>query len=342
MAASLASIRTRLTGLHPDKVALIAVSGGRDSAALLHFLVTEGWKKLIVVHLNHGLRGRSANADAKFVRMLAEEFKLRSEIKKVDVAKMAQRKKLSVETAGREARRLFFAAMAKKHRCQFIFTAHHADDQAETVLHRLCRGASLRGASGMSGVAESMPGLITVRPLLKVARAEIDGYIIRHRLKYRDDASNVSPAHTRNRVRREVLPLMSDVFRRDVRPLLVRFAELAERDDACLNSLAKLFLARYKLEQSDGSLRISAALRRQPTAILSRILQQWLAGQKIPNVGNHEIESAQAMLRSAGPVKMNLPGGAHLCCDGRRLWVQPERALTKSRAPRPRPSRRRK
>ncbi len=321
-AASLAAIRTRLTELHPGKTALIAVSGGRDSVALLHWLVSAGWNKLIVLHLNHGLRGRNSDADAKFVRMLATKLGLHCEIKKVSVARLAKRKKLSLETAGRDARRSFFAAMAKKHCCQFLFTAHHADDQAETVLHRLCRGASLRGASGMRGAAESIPGLTTVRPLLEVSRAEIDDYIARHLFRYRNDASNDSPAHTRNRVRHEVLPLMNDVFRRDVRPLLVRFGELAERDEACLNSLALNFFMRHKLAQADGSLRITTALRRQAPAILCRIIYQWLTGRDVPNIGNYEIEAALVMLRGGGPVKMNLPGGAHLCCDGRRLWVQ--------------------
>lgn len=194
----------------------------------------------------------------------------------------------------------------------------------------------------MRGAAETIPGLITVRPLLQVTRAGIDDYVTGHRLRFRDDASNNSPAHTRNRVRHEVLPLMNDVFRRDVRPLLVRFAEHAERDDACLNSLALDFSTRHRLEPPDGSLRITTALRRQSPAILCRIIHQWLAGRKIPNVGNHEIESALLMLRDESPVKMNLPGGAHLCCDGRRLWVQSATVPTKSRAPRPRPSRQRK
>jgi len=321
---------------------LIAVSGGRDSVALLHWLTSAGWKRLVVIHLNHGLRGRSSDADAKFVRNLAAKLGLRCEVRKVDVARFAERGKLSVETAGREARRAFFAAMAKRHRCRFLFTAHHADDQAETVLHRLCRGASLRGASGMRGAAETIPGLTTLRPLLEVTRAEIDDYVARHRLRFRDDASNASSAHTRNRVRRELLPLMSKVFRRDVRPLLARFAELAERDDACLNSFAREFCMRRKLEHPDGSVRLTPALRRLPSAISSRILHQWLTGRKIPDIGNHEIESALWMLRGDGPAKINLPGGAHLHCDGRRLWVEQAPPPTRSRASHPRPLRRRK
>lgn len=340
-AMTFSSKRTRWH-LTPNTPALIAVSGGRDSVALLHWLATAGWEKLIALHLNHGLRGRSSDADAKFVRNLAAKLGLRCEVRKVDVAQFAKRKKLSIETAGREVRRTFFAAMAKKHRCLFLFTAHHADDQAETVLHRLCRGAALRGASGMRGAAETIPGLTTLRPLLEVTRAEIDDYIAVHRLRFRDDASNDSPAHTRNRVRHELLPLMNEVFRRDVRPLLARFAELAERDDACLSLLAQDFFTRRKLELPDGSLRITPSLRSQPPAISSRILHQWLVGRKIPNVGNHEIESALAMLRGEGPVKINLPGGAHLHYDRLRLWVEQARAPTRGRASHPRPSRRRK
>ena len=194
----------------------------------------------------------------------------------------------------------------------------------------------------MRGKAETIPGLTTVRPLLDVTRPEIDEYIAGHGLRFRDDASNDSPAHTRNRVRHELLPLMDEVFRRDVRPLLTRFAELAERDDACLGFLARDFLAKHKLESRDGSLRITAALRHQPAAISSRIVHQWLTRREIPDIGSHEIESAQAMLRGDGPVKMNLPGSAHLRCDGRRVWVERTPVPTKVRAPRPRPSRRRK
>lgn len=337
--AALAQLRKSLEKLTPRKPALIAVSGGRDSVALLHFLVSAGWEELIVLHLNHGLRGRRSDADEKFVRELAAKESLHCQAKRLDVARFAKTKKLSIETAGREARRAFFAAMAKRHHCRFLFTAHHADDQAETVLHRLCRGTSLRGASGMRAAAVTIPGLTTVRPLLEVTRPEIDEYLAERRLRFRDDASNASPAHTRNRVRHELLPLMNDVFRRDVRPLLGRFAELAERDDACLNALSGEFAKRHKPELPDGSLRITAALRRQPDAISSRLVTHWLDQRKVRNIGVREIDSALAMLRGDGPVTLNLPGGAHLRCDGRRLWVEPPTVPSRVRGPRPRPSR---
>jgi tRNA(Ile)-lysidine synthase len=334
---AIAGFQNHLHQLAPGRKALIAVSGGRDSVALLHFLASSGWRKLVVVHLNHGLRGRISNADAKFVRKLAGKLGVRCEIKKFDVAPFAKKKRLSIETAGREARREFFAVMARKHRCKFLFTAHHADDQAETVLHRLCRGASLRGAAGMSGVAESIPGLITLRPLLAVTRDEIDRYLDAHQLRYRDDASNNSPAHTRNRVRHELLPLMNRVFGRDVRPLLGRFAELAERDERYLAELACDFAVRRGLHESNGSLRISA-LRGGPPAIVSRIVHQWLSRQKISNVGSRQIEAALDLMRDSGPLKANLPGNVHLCRDGRRLWLEPPSISAKGRTQRRRPS----
>lgn len=310
-----------LINLSSRKSALIAISGGRDSVALLHFMVASGWKKLIVLHVNHGLRGRAANADESFVRKLAERLGLRCEVKRADIRKISKKKKMSLETAGREERRAFFLAMAKKHRCNFLFTAHHADDQAETVLHRLCRGSSLAGASGMLFQAETIKGVVTVRPLLGVTRSEIDEYITGNKLKFREDASNASPAHTRNRVRHELLPLMQEVFQRDVRPLLVRFSEMARRDDECLQQLARDMVARYALIQADGSLKRTTSLKKLNPAILSRILFHWLGHNKVGNVSTRDVEAAMLLLAGGGPKKINLPGGAHLCRDARRLWV---------------------
>ncbi len=338
----MAAIQAEAPGLHPGRTALIAVSGGRDSAVLLHWLVSAGWKKLIVLHLNHSLRGRSSEADARFVKGLAGKFGLRCEIRQVDVARMAKRQKLSIETAGREARRAFFAALARKHRCKYVFTAHHADDQAETVLHRLCRGTSLAGFGGMKVVAGRVDNLIMLRPMLGVTRAEIDGYIATHGVKYREDKTNASRGPTRNRVRHELLPLMHEIFLRDVSPLIVRFAAQAARDDGFLQDAARAFAGRNSLETRDGALRITTALKKLHPAIASRIVFAWLTGRHRIPTRLQEIETALAMLRGAGSVKMNLPGGAHLGCDGRRLWVERPPVPTTGREPRPRPLRLRK
>src|SRR4051794_14593076 len=125
----------------PKRRYLVGVSGGRDSVALLHLLAHSGYRRLIVCHLDHQLRGRSSAADAKFVKTLATKLKLECEIGRTEVAALAKRTKQSLETAGRNARYEFFAGVARRHRCRTLFLGHHADDLAETFLLNLFRGA---------------------------------------------------------------------------------------------------------------------------------------------------------------------------------------------------------
>src|SRR5882724_7976975 len=131
--------------LPPSRRYLIGVSGGRDSIALLHFLVDLGYNKLVVCHLNHQLRGRESRRDARFVEKIARDLQLDSEIGSTDVGALAKQSKLSIETAARFARFAFFVEAARRRRCSRIFLAHHADDLVETALLNLFRGASPGG-----------------------------------------------------------------------------------------------------------------------------------------------------------------------------------------------------
>src|SRR6266496_6144871 len=185
----------------PDAPYLIGVSGGRDSVALLHWLIDLGYKKLIVCPLNHQLRGRSSDADARFVEKLAGKYQVDFELGAANVRALAKKKKMSIETAARDARYSFFAKAAKRHRCHTIFLAHHADDLVETFLFNLIRGAGLTGLAGMRNVStRRIDGvdLITVRPLLSVWRSDIDKYVHEYHLRFREDATNKTLAATRN------------------------------------------------------------------------------------------------------------------------------------------------
>src|SRR5207245_6584314 len=137
----------------PRRRYLVGVSGGRDSVVLLHWLVGLEYKKLVVCHLNHQLRGRSSDADARFVQKLASKYDVDLEIGLRNVGAIAARKKLSLETAAREARYRFFAQVAKRRRCRTIFLAHHADDLVDSVLMNLFRGAAITALSAMSDIA---------------------------------------------------------------------------------------------------------------------------------------------------------------------------------------------
>src|SRR6516162_2135950 len=139
----------------PDACYLIAVSGGRDSVALLQWLISLGYERLIVCHLNHRLRGRSSDADARFVKSLVERYnqglaaRIQFELGSANVRAFANQKKLSIETAAREARYAFFAETARRRNCTTIFVAHHADDLVETFLMNLFRGA---GSAGLAAI----------------------------------------------------------------------------------------------------------------------------------------------------------------------------------------------
>src|SRR3569623_439217 len=225
---------TRLSLPGSAKRCLIGVSGGRDSVALLHVLHGLGYRKLVVCHMNHGLRGRASGQDALFVRRLAKRLGLAFESMKADVAALARECGESLETTGRAVRLEFFAAMARKHRCPRVFLAHHADDQAETVLMRVLRGT---GSGGLAGMAEETPVRMgrtrrtLLRPLLNVRRRQIDEFVNTGRIKFREDATNAETVATRNRLRHALLPLISAALAKDVAPMLTRLARIARRDE---------------------------------------------------------------------------------------------------------------
>ena len=308
----------------PPGPVLLAISGGRDSVALLHWLVSCGCRELILCHLNHCLRGRASGQDAAFVRRLAARYGLRCEIARMDAAAHAKKHQMSVETAGRELRHAFLFEMARKHRAGSACMAHHADDQAETILANLCRGAALRGVGGMTKTSTLSAGrrrLVIHRPLLEWRRADIDAYIHEHGLSYREDASNTSLEYRRNRLRHEVLPLLNDIFGRDVAPVIARFGRHAQIDDAALSQMA--------MEQSEsmidstGCLIITPKLHLVHSAILSRIIRSWLVDTlKLGAIDSDVIENVLSMLRPGGPAKINLPGDRHLRRKARRLWVE--------------------
>src|SRR6201997_3946790 len=203
----------------PNERYLVGGSGGRDSVALLHWLINLDYKKLIVCHLNHQLRGRSSDADARFVQKLAGKYQVDFELGAANVRALAKKKKASIETAAREARYSFFAKAAKRLRCRTIFLAHHADDLVETFLLNLVRGAGPSGLAAMRDVSTRRVenvDLAIVRPILSVWRTEIDDYVREHRLKFREDPSNKNLAPIRNRIRNRIIPYLEKMLARNI------------------------------------------------------------------------------------------------------------------------------
>jgi tRNA(Ile)-lysidine synthase len=296
---------------------LIGVSGGRDSVTLLDALVGLGYKKLIVCHLNHKLRGRSSNADARFVEKLAAKYDVDLETGSADVRAIANKKKMSVETAAREARYKFFAKIAKRRRCQTIFLAHHADDLVETFLLNLFRGAGLTGLAAMREISIRRidnVDLTIVRPILGVWRDEIDNYVREHRLKFREDASNKNLAPLRNRLRRRIIPYLEKTLGRKIRTSIWRAATIAAEEEGWIDNMAKHPDAKNQ-HLSVGK------LCSMPVALQRRSIMTWLREQKIADIGFEVIERVRSLL-DPKIAKINLPKDRHVRRRAGKIFIE--------------------
>lgn len=302
---------------------IVGVSGGRDSVLLLHLLLSAGWNRLVVAHFNHGLRGRASGQDARFVRALGRRLGLPVEVGRADVARLAAERRQSLETAARDARHAFFRELAARHHTRQVVLAHHADDQAETILANLCRGAGLNGLAGMRPV-QSLGELTLRRPMLGLDRLAIDRLIADLRLNFREDASNAETEHRRNRLRHEVLPLLDAIYARRVAPLIVRAGAQARLAADHLDDLARTALADPGCLDAARRLRLDDVWPTLSPAVQALVLRQWLRDVwQLPEIGHTEIERALTLLQPGGTARINLPGNWQLRRKARRLEPVP-------------------
>jgi tRNA(Ile)-lysidine synthase len=216
-----------------------AVSGGADSVALLRLLLElrrELGIVLSVVHFNHKLRGAESDEDQRFVTALAQQYKLEFHCAGGDVKEHSTKEHLSLETAARQLRYQYFRKLLVEGKLSRIATAHSLDDQAETVLLRMVRGAGTRGLAGIYPQL-SVPGSqfseirAIVRPLLSVRRRDLEAYLHEIGQTWREDKSNRDLRHARNRVRHEILPRLAQDLNPAVREVLAETAEIARAEE---------------------------------------------------------------------------------------------------------------
>jgi tRNA(Ile)-lysidine synthase len=271
--------------------------GGPDSVALLDALVKSGWRPH-VCHLNHQLRGADSDADAEFVRQLAGQYGLSSTIESCQVA--------SDEDSARRARHEFFMRVAEQTGVQKLALAHTADDQVETFLLRLLRGAGVPGLVGIWPERQFGP-LRVIRPLLKVRRVEVLEYLSAQGLKFREDSSNADTRFTRNRIRHELLPLLEREFNPAIRDVLLNTAEiLRDEDFYLLHHVAQRF---YVAVCQNDAVNVKA-LANCPVAIQRRVLRFWLGGnsENGPSLGFDQIEAVRhAALGDSPSAEIDLP-----------------------------------
>lgn len=294
---------------------LVGHSGGRDSTALCHALLAAGFKKLTICHINHQLRGDEAQQDALFVEQWATAHALPYVTRSIDIPAIAQTEKKGFELVAREQRQSAFASYCQSLGCQGVLLAHHADDQAETMLYNL-----LRGAAGLRGMhMESCIGpLLIVRPLLDVLRRHIDAYIEAHQLNYREDPTNAQPITPRNRIRHELLPLADTILKRRTSEPLQR----ALRHQQAVDAYLKEQLDFPSLLDPQGRIFLPK-LRALHPVLQSMAIHTFLQHHAIAELSQTLIERCLTLLTDKAVAKINLPQGRHLRRQHQRLFVPP-------------------
>ena len=295
--------RTDLSGLR----VICAVSGGADSVYLLHKcceLRAAKGLSVCAAHYNHCLRGEESERDERFVRSLCEELGVELKAGRGDVAAYARENKLGIEEAARRLRYEFLERAADELGCEMILTAHNADDNAETVLMALARGAGPRGLAGIPPVRGRV-----ARPMLDVTRAEIERYLAENGFEYVEDSTNASTDYTRNRIRKLVMPVL-----REINP---RFAEAASRscallrqDDDFLEKAARLLAG----GRGEGPWRVDE-LRGLHESLLTRIIRH-MAPQRLSYT---HVEAVLALIEK-GAGEADVPG-ARFRAEGGELFI---------------------
>jgi tRNA(Ile)-lysidine synthase len=300
--------------LTPEETVVVAFSGGADSTALLDILANlPGFPlKLVAVHLNHMLRGDESDGDEQFVRAAAGRYGVQVEISRADVAALGQEKRLSLEEAGREARYGFFREIAVKHSASAIVLGHHRDDQAETVLMRLVRGA---GGSGLLGMRPRSGNI--VRPLLQLSRDEIEAYLRKVGLIWREDGSNSDTRFMRNRIRHELLPLL-ETFNPEIIQALNQTAEALAADEEVLEGLTSRAFARTA-ESGCSSVSIDLPkLFLEPALLRKRLYRTAVGAVKgdLKRISFMHLTDMERLVLSGKPNgEINLPGGIRVVRD---------------------------
>ncbi len=226
---------------------LIGVSGGPDSVALLDLIYNANqpnpsYSEILVVHLNHSIRGTESDEDEQFVTALAEKYEVPLITEKRDIKEIARERKISLEEAARDERYKLFESVAEKVDANVIAVGHNADDNAETILHRIIRGTGIAGVSGIRPKRKLTPisRISLVRPLLYTWRKDIIAYLKEEDLTYRVDSTNIEKDKLRNRIRMELIPHLEENYNAKIKKSLVTLGETAVQNCDYLEAKAKV------------------------------------------------------------------------------------------------------
>lgn len=317
----------RLAGCAPGTPVLAGLSGGADSVALTHLLARcaarDGFP-LTALHVHHGIRGAEADRDAAFCAAFAKALGVELITVRVDVPALAEASGDGLETTARDARYRVFEAVMRERGIPLLATAHHADDNAETVLFRLCRGTGLRGLCGIPACRQLGDGWVT-RPLLPFTKEELLSYCRTENLDFITDSSNLTPCCSRNILRAEVLPALERAVPGAARTV-ARTAETLRQDADCLDGLAEGW---ERAHRADGSLRLDGFSELHP-ALRPRALEAFLGGLETVH-----LDALERQILSGRGGCVALPGDRFASVMAGTLTVFPHLRGAGLTAPRP-------
>lgn len=282
---------------------VVGVSGGADSMALLHLLNgfggEQGWS-ITAVHVHHGLRGEEADRDRNFVQEICQEWKIPCKVYYFDVSKEAKARGLGTEEAGRLLR---YEAFEQERQGGMIAVAHNKNDQGETVLMRLCRGAGVSGLTGIRPVREFI-----IRPLLFCTRKEIEEYCQDKGLSYCEDSTNRENNYARNRIRNQVLPLLEEIYPKATEHI-AQTAEIMTEEEEFLQEQARVLFIRALKKSDENEIVLDAeCLRSMHRAMGKRVLAMAfdaLEGKK--DIGSVHYELLVGLLGQESGKSLHLP-----------------------------------
>jgi tRNA(Ile)-lysidine synthase len=313
---------------------LVAVSGGPDSMALLRAMhsvreVAAGW--LVVAHFNHRLRGPESDADEAFVAEVAARLHCPFEVGYPPDGGIKHHRGDGLEAAARRARYQFLTRTAANLAARYVAVAHTADDQVETILHRILRGTGISGLAGMGRVRPLSLATTLIRPLLGVRRKEICDYLGDIGQPCRLDATNLDPQRTRNRIRHQLLPELAAGFNSDVVGALLRLGSLAGEVQSVVEAIVGQLVERSLSESTScGACIELSRLQGEPLYLLREVFMAvWRRqGWPLRHMGFEQWETLATMAEPslAGPMpppqQRTFPGGVLAAINEGRLELR--------------------
>ena len=312
---------------------LVAVSGGQDSASLLHILVglrDELDIALHIAHLDHQIRGVESEADARYVSQLASQLGVPATIEQCDVLAHQAQRRISLEEAARELRYNFLARVAMYIGTDLVAVGHTNDDNIETILMHLIRGTGIQGLRGLQPISRwqySGNEILIIRPLLPVSRQETAEYCHKKQIIPRIDASNLSLSHFRNRIRQQLVPLL-ERYNPQISEALLRTARIASDEIAYLEEESARLWGSIVQKRAETIILKKGKFLELPSALQRQFLRTAIGGLlgSLKDIETRHIEEIMAILTKPAGKQLCLPGGLVFVVEYEQYLIGPDPA----------------